>query len=221
MRQLPPPEEIARIRREALLGRAVEAYKFFYPTLSMALNFEALEEYGARANRGFLIQLTTPDLVVLTQNSDTPYGLGWGDASDGPVVVEIPKGPVMGVVDDMNFQFVTNMGLVGEEAGAGAKYVFLPPGYDGTIPDGYLARRLKTNHFLICARAPFPDPQQGLDFLRTLRIYPLAEAADPPANAFTDLSDRKAVANLAYFRVYGPGKAAFDGSWKPSDFESA
>jgi hypothetical protein len=195
VKQLPPPDEVARIRRDALLNRAVEAYKFFYPTLSMLLNFEALEQYGAKPNRGFLIQLTTPDIVTLTQNSDTPYGLGWGDASAGPVVVEIPRGPLMGVVDDMNFQFVTNMGLVGEEEGAGATYVFLPPGYEGEVPEGHLSRQLQTNHFLICARAPFPDPQQGLDYLRTVRVYPLAEIADPPANVFTDVSDRKLVAN--------------------------
>ena len=24
---------------------------------------------------------------------------------------------------------------------------------------------------------------------------------------------------FAYFRIYGPGKEAFDGSWKPGDFE--
>jgi hypothetical protein len=195
MKALPSPDEIIRIRRDALLGRAVEAYKFFYPTVSMLLNFEALDEIGAKPNRGFVIQLTTPDIVTLTQNSDTPYGLGWGDVSDGPVVIEIPQGPLMGVIDDTNFQFVTNMGLVGEEDGAGAKYLFLPPGHDGEVPDGYLARQLKTNHFLICARAPFPDPRQGLDYLRKLRVYPLAEATDPPANEFTDVSDRKLIAN--------------------------
>jgi hypothetical protein len=36
------------LRRDALLSRTVEAYKFFYPTV---LNFEALEEYGAHVNR--------------------------------------------------------------------------------------------------------------------------------------------------------------------------
>jgi hypothetical protein len=214
MKQLPSGEEIVRIRREARLNRAIQAYKFFYPTLSMLLNFEALDGIGAKANRGFVIQLTTPDLVTLTQNSDTPYGLAWGDASSGPVVVEIPPGPLMGVIDDMNFQFVTNMGLVGEEEGKGAKYVFLPSGYDGEVPDGYLARQLKTNHFLICARAPFPDPKQGLDYLRTLRLYPLAEAADPPANDFTDVSDRKLVANPCSvdgtFEVWAALKRALD-----------
>src|SRR5262249_467504 len=89
----------------------------------------------------------------------------------------------------------TNMGLVGDEAGAGAKYLLVPPGHEGDLPDGYVVRQLLTNHFLICARAPFPDPKEGLDYLRTLRVYPLAEAADPPPNDFHDVSDRKLIAN--------------------------
>lgn len=195
MKHLPAPAEIVRIRREALLQRAVEAYKFFYPTVSMQLNFEALDQFGAAANRGFLVQLTTPDLVTLTQNSDTPYGLGYGDASAGPVVVEVPPGPIMGVVDDATFRFVTNMGLVGEEEGQGTRYLFVPPGFDGELPDGYLVRHLHTHRFLVCARAPFPDAEKGKDLLRTLRMYPLAEAADPPENTFRDVSDEKLVSN--------------------------
>src|SRR3954447_1771613 len=196
MKQLPTPEQVERIRHDGLLSRAVEAYKFFYPTLSMVMNFEALEACGAKANRGFLIQLTTPDIVTLTQNSDTPYGLAWGDTSTGPVVVEVPPGPIMGVVDDMNFRFVTNFGLVGEESGAGATYLFVPPDYHGEVPDvGSLVCRLKTHHFLVCARAPDPDAKRGLDLLRTLRMYLYADRAAPPTNDFQDVSDRKIVAN--------------------------
>ncbi len=195
MKQLPAPDEIARIRREALLNRAVEAYKFFYPLVSMQLNFEALEDLDAHVNRGFLIQLTTPDLVTLTQNSDTPYGLGYGDASDGPIVVEVPAGPIMGVVDDQYFQFVTNMGIVGEEQGKGAKYLLVGPDYDGELPDGYIVKRMPTNRFLVCERAPFPDPEKGKALLRTLRMYPLAEAGNPPENTFRDVSNEKVVAN--------------------------
>lgn len=110
-------------------------------------------------------------------------------------MLEIPAGPVMGVVDDANFQFVTNMGLVGEEAGAGAKYLFVPPGYDQPLPDGYLLRPLRTNLFLICVRMPDPDAQRGLAALRSLRLYPLAESAAAPPNVFTDVSDRKLVAD--------------------------
>lgn len=195
MRKLPSPGEITRIRREALLNRAIEAYKFFYPTVSMVMNFEALEKYGAEVNRGLLIQLTTPAQVSLTQNSDTPYGLGWIDVEAEPVVVEVPAGPTMGVVNDTFFQYVTDLGLVGEEQGAGAKYLFVAPDYDGEIPEGYLVRRLKTLHALIATRAPFPDPAQGKALLRELQVYPLSEAANPGPTMFRDTSEVPSVAN--------------------------
>jgi hypothetical protein len=197
VKQLPSMKEIARIRREALLSRAVEAYKFFYPTVSMKLNFEALRDLDAVANRGFLLQLTTPDLVTLTQNSDTVYGLAMGDMSvAGPVVVDLPPGPILGVVDDANFQFVVNMGLVGTEQGKGAKYLFVPPGYTGELPAaGYVVTPMKTNTFLLCVRAPFPDPEEGKALLRTIRFFPLTDEANPTANTFTDMSGRSAVAD--------------------------
>ena len=195
MRNLPSPAEIARIRRAALLNRAVEAYKFFYPTVSMVMNFESLSKYGAKANDGFLIQLTTPAQVSLTQNSDTPYGLGWIDVEAEPIVVEVPQGPTMGVVNDTYFQYVTDLGLVGEEQGAGAKYLFIAPNYAGEIPDGYLVRRLKSLHALVATRAPFPDPEQGKALLRELRVYPLSEAANPRAMQFRDTSEVPSVAN--------------------------
>ncbi|EHM3340831.1 DUF1254 domain-containing protein, partial [Listeria monocytogenes] len=92
MKKLPTTEKIMELRKEAKRSKAIEAYKFFYPTVSMISNFEALENLGARANNGFLIQLTTPDINALTQNSDTPYGLGYGDVTDGPVVLELIPG---------------------------------------------------------------------------------------------------------------------------------
>lgn len=214
MRNLPSSADIQRIRRESLLNRAVEAYKFFYPTVSMVMNFEALGENGADANRGLLIQLTTPAQVALTQNSDTPYGLGWIDTSAQPVVVEVPAGPTMGVVNDMYFQYVTDMGLVGEEEGRGARYLFVAPDFTGEVPDGYLVRRLNSYHALIATRAPLPDPVQGKELLRQLRVYPLSEAEDPPPTVFVDTSDRPSVANPCTvdgtFGVWAALKRALD-----------
>ncbi|TLG77207.1 DUF1254 domain-containing protein [Culicoidibacter larvae] len=197
MKTLPSKQEIIRIRRAALKNRAVEAYKFFYPTVSMLTNFDALEQYGAHANSGFLVQLTTPKINALTQNSDTPYGLGVGDTSNGPVVIEVPKGPLMGVIDDANFKYVTDLGLVGEEQGKGAKYLFLPPEYTGDIPDGYIVRQLQTYRFLICLRAVMStnDLASAFKLMETTKLYPLSDAAQPKANTFQDYSHKTAEAS--------------------------
>lgn len=225
MRQLPSPEAIERIRRQSLLNRAVEAYKFFYPTVSMVMNFEALDTYGAAVNRGLLIQLSTPAAVTLTQNSDTPYGMGWIDVAQEPMVIDVPAGPTMGVVNDAYFQYVTDLGLVGEEGGAGARYLFLGPDHAGEIPEGYLVRRMRSNRALLATRAPLPDPDQGKALLRELRIYPLSMAADPAPTEFVDTSDIPVVANPCTvdgtFEVWQVLKRALDGDVPSREYYNA
>jgi len=35
------------------------------------------------------------------------------------------------------FRWVTDVGITGPDKGKGGKYLLLPPGYKGQIPDGY------------------------------------------------------------------------------------
>ncbi|EAD6942979.1 DUF1254 domain-containing protein [Listeria monocytogenes] len=196
MKKLPSAEKIIELRKDAKCSKAIEAYKFFYPTVSMISNFDALENLGAHANNGFLIQLTTPDINALTQNSDTPYGLGYGDVTDGPIVLELVPGPIMGVIDDANFKYVTDIGLTGEEQGKGAKYLFVSPDYTDDIPEEYTVRKLATNRFLICLRAlvKATDINEAFDLLKKVKIYPLKDQKSPRENTFQDFSHKKAVA---------------------------
>lgn len=67
MKKMLPESKVEAIRKEGFLNRAVEAYRFFYPTVSNVSNFKALNDLGITENHDFIIQLTTPDLNVLTQ----------------------------------------------------------------------------------------------------------------------------------------------------------
>jgi hypothetical protein len=51
----------------------------------------------------------------------------------GPMVLQVPPG-VLGPADDADFRWVTDVGLTGPDAGKGGKYLFVPPGYTGTLP---------------------------------------------------------------------------------------
>jgi hypothetical protein len=57
------------------------------------------------------------------------------------MVIELPPGPLVGVVDDHHQRWVTDLGLAGADAGKGGRHAVLPPGWDGPVPDGYLAAR--------------------------------------------------------------------------------
>jgi len=48
-----------------------------------------------------------PQLQILTPNSDTPYALATLDLkSGGPMVIEMPPGNFIGLVDDHNMRWV-------------------------------------------------------------------------------------------------------------------
>ena len=75
--------------------------------------------------------------INLTANNNTPYTWVWVDLHDGPVVLEVrPK--VLGLINDMWFRWVVDVGITGPDKGAGGKYLMLPPGYKGEVPDGYV-----------------------------------------------------------------------------------
>lgn len=46
MKKMLPESKVEAIRNEGFLNRAVEAYRFFYPTVSNVSNFKALNDLG-------------------------------------------------------------------------------------------------------------------------------------------------------------------------------
>lgn len=81
--------------------------------------------------------------LFLTANTETIYNVTWFDTKDGPLVIEMPPG-VLGVIDDFWFRFVTDIGPLGPDKGNGGKFLLLPPGYTGDVPDGYFVLPSRT-----------------------------------------------------------------------------
>jgi hypothetical protein len=77
---------------DADFQRAVTAYRFWYPTISCEGIFEGGRQAGIKDNEKMIMMACTPHQVAFTPNSDTPYGAGNLDLTDGPFVIEIPPG---------------------------------------------------------------------------------------------------------------------------------
>ncbi len=181
---------------DSLLARAVTAYKFFYPTVSMEATFQGNRDAGITDNNSALIMATYPHHLLFTGNSDTPYMGGVVNlAETGPLVIDLPKGLFLGIIDDHNFGWVHDLGLPGPDAGNGGKHLILPPNYNGEVPDGYFAAQSKTNYILIAVRAlPMDgDMNAALNSIRTVKVYPLSQAANPPEFKFVDHTNDKSV----------------------------
>nr|WP_272211125.1 DUF1254 domain-containing protein [Marinicella sp. W31]MDC2877009.1 DUF1254 domain-containing protein [Marinicella sp. W31] len=83
--------------------------------------------------------------MLLTGNTSTLYALTTLDLkTDGPTVIELPPG-MLGMLDSAWFKFIDNFGVAGQDKGKGGKYLVLPPGYTGTVPDGYFVLEAPTN----------------------------------------------------------------------------
>ncbi|QIF05341.1 DUF1254 domain-containing protein [Roseimicrobium sp. ORNL1] len=170
----PTAETIQRAYDDADLNRAIQAYKFFYPTVSILATYEGNARAGMVENKNPMLMLGTPAQAVFTPNSDTPYAGANFDLSKGPMVVEIPPGAVMSVVNDLNQRYVMDLGLPGPDAGKGGKHLVIPPGWKGEIPQGYYAAQATTNRVLVLFRA-IPtggDMNAAIDKLKSINFYP-------------------------------------------------
>lgn len=189
-----PTEETAqRAQDEGDYERAVQAYQFFFPTISMEGIFQGTRDAGVQDNKGALIFSCGPRDVMFTANADTPYLWAVFNLKEsGPMVVELPPGPYIGLFDDHNFRYTADVGLTGADAGKGGKHLVLPPDYKGEPPAGYDVARSPT-YFVILAARSVPvrgDIKGALNSLRKIKVYPLSQSANPPAFAFVDKSDQ-------------------------------
>jgi hypothetical protein len=76
----------------------------------------------------------------------------------------------------MWFGWVIDIGAPGPDRGEGGKYLIVPPGYDGPLPDsGFFVGHSKTTHALYAVRAFMVDndPRPAVDLIKkNLKIYP-------------------------------------------------
>ncbi len=173
--------------------RAVQAYLLALPAVNMAGLREGLLQVGpANSTIPTFETLMDARSLFLTANANVAYTWIWINLHDGPLVAEVPP-MVLGMIDDFWFRYVTDIGVVGPDKGKGGKYLLLPPGYKGEVPEGYLVVRVPTYESILVWRnfAVNGDMTSAIESLKKLtRIYPLSKAANPPANTFVNVSGR-------------------------------
>jgi hypothetical protein len=130
--------------------------------------------------------------LFLTGNTETIYCITWLDTKNGPLVVELPSG-ILGIINDFWFRFVSDVGIPGPDMGKGGKYLLLPPGYEGDVPEGYYVIRSRTygNFFFYRIFPVDGDASAGIaDSKNVYQVYQLGSAANHPAVNFIDVSGK-------------------------------
>ena len=172
----PSKETVAKAYDYLDLMHGVEAFVNAYQGASVAAIFKGMEDAGIPNNTALIFsELMDAKSLFLTANADTIYFWVNLDVTKGPIVVETP--PLsLGVVDDMWFNWITDFGLPGPDRGEGGKYLFLPPGYKGEVPDGgYFVQKMRTTRATLLGRSFLEknDPKPVVaEIKKTLKVYP-------------------------------------------------
>jgi hypothetical protein len=173
--------------------RGVQTFLTAMPAASLLAMRNGMRSMGVNNNTVAIFEtLMDSKSLFLTPNTETVYAVGWLDLKDGPLVVETPPN-VLGFVNDFWFRYVADIGNAGLDKGKGGKFVFLPPGHQAEAPEGYFAFRSKTfgNWLLMRGFLVESDPAPAVaSFKQHVRIYPLAEAADPRPTDFVNVSGK-------------------------------
>jgi len=165
-------------------SRALQAYLLGLPIVNQAGMRDTLKEFGP-VNQTDVIweNLVDSKTVELTANDNTIYSFIWLDTKKGPLVVEIPP-MILGLINDFWYRWVADLGITGPDEGKGGKYLILPPGYKGEVPEGYHVVRPSTygNWFPFRSFVVEGSTAPGVEAVKKyLKIYQLSDKDNPPA----------------------------------------
>ena len=191
---MPSPETTKKVYENLDLTRGITAFLDGIPIASLHAVNRGLREAGvAPGEVGITETLLDARSLLLTPNTTTIYILAQIDLSDGPVVMNAPP-QMLGLVDDAFFRYVIDVGVAGPDKGKGGKFLFLPPGYEGGIPDGYFIARSKTFDLWVALRASVKDGDTATPVKMVkehLNIFPLSQTDNPPPETFHNLSAKQ------------------------------
>jgi hypothetical protein len=174
--------------------RGVQAFLTAMPGASLYAVREGFRSQGATDSQTVLIFETLMDSksLFLTPNAETVYNMMWLDLKDGPLVIETPPN-VLGVIDDFWFHYVGDVGNAGPDRGKGGKFLLLPPGYTGEVPEGYFVLRSRTfgNGYFWRGFVVNGSTKPAVEATKKFaKAYLLAQAKNPPPMKFINVSGK-------------------------------
>ena len=179
---MPDKKTIEKVYENIDFSRAVETYLNTIPAVSMYTLRKGQRDADSPDNTAMTMEtLMDSKGMYLTPNTVTPQTWLTISLKNGPMVLETPPN-IIGLVDDMWFRYIADLGMLGKDKNKGGKYLFLPPNYKGEIPKGYFVFKSPTYSIWAPWRniAENGDIKPALENIKKyMRLYPLSEADKP------------------------------------------
>jgi hypothetical protein len=193
----PTKKTVQELYDELDFQRAVQAYLWALPMASYGAMADAFKALGADSHTVIIVdKLAEPKQLVLTANQDTVYMSGVLDLREGPMVMELPPG-LLGTLNNIWQQPLVDLGgPFSPEQNRGGRFLILPPGYKGPLPQThYHTVRSDTNIVVFYLRAipkTLKDLPKLVKLIHTYRQYKLKEAKKPAETKFVSMTGKKA-----------------------------
>ncbi|WOH38592.1 DUF1254 domain-containing protein [Thalassotalea fonticola] len=179
-------------------SRAIEAVVWSMPLLNYKGYRDGHTALGVKMNDiAYNSKVQDWKYQTATPNNTTPYVSFFWNIENGPMVVEIPPSAdgvgIFGTLMDAWQRPIDDVGAAGRDKGRGAKYILLPKGYQGPLLDRAYTYEQRTNNGFAILRpimqgGPTPENlKKAADFAKTIKVYPLAQATNPPKNNYVDI----------------------------------
>ncbi|KQW70425.1 hypothetical protein ASE17_16150 [Phenylobacterium sp. Root77] len=196
------------LKAATLHRRAVEAVIWGIPLVNYDLMYQAFRRLGGAANQiVYWSQLLDWKNQTTTPNPNSIYFMPFYDTADaGPILVEIPPaegGSITGTLMDCWQTAFEDVGPAGVDKGKGGKYLILPPGYDGDVPDGYAVFRSDVHQGYGLLRSILKsgaeaDLKAAVEYGKRIKLYPLSLAGAPPDTVLIDSDGKLFDATIPY-----------------------
>ena len=193
----PTPETVEKLYDELDFQRAVQAYLWALPMASYGAMADAHKALGADSHTVIVAdELAEPRQLALTANQDTVYMSGVLDLREGPMVMELPPG-LLGTMNNVWQQPLVDLGgPFSPEQNRGGKFLILPPGYDGPLPETHHHIAQSDTNIVVFYLRAIPKTREDIpelvELIHTYRQYKLEDAAEPPETNFVSLTGKDA-----------------------------
>lgn len=120
------PDRIDAIRKEQARIKAVSAYEYALPIVGLEQwhkGFLQQAEYGD----WLIYENRATKIPIITANTTTPYVMSYANLAESSYYIEIPAGPIGGLIESIYQSPMSDLGVLGPDKGKGGKYLLVGP----------------------------------------------------------------------------------------------